>query len=99
MANYMARYRRSTSHYADVECAYVELERYLVLICNDTAPAAVRSNSKALGDARPTALPSSPIAPLSWAAVIGCRCNQMISRKVRAKLGYMLYQKCQTAKR
>ena len=25
--------------------------------------------------------------------------NQMISRKVRAKLGYMLYQKCQAAKR
>ena len=25
--------------------------------------------------------------------------NQMISRKVRASLGYMLYQKCQAAKR
>jgi hypothetical protein len=30
---FMARYRRSDGHYADVECAYVELERYLVLSC------------------------------------------------------------------
>ena len=35
MANGMDRYRRGTSHYADVECAYVELERYLVLSCNE----------------------------------------------------------------
>lgn len=28
----MARYRRSDGRYADVECAYAELERYLVLI-------------------------------------------------------------------
>jgi hypothetical protein len=31
MANFMARYRRGDGHYADVECAYDELERYLVL--------------------------------------------------------------------
>ena len=31
MANFMARYRRSDGHYARVECAYAELERYLVL--------------------------------------------------------------------
>jgi hypothetical protein len=30
----MARYCRSTSHYADVECAYAEPERYLVLIAH-----------------------------------------------------------------
>ena len=35
MANFMARYRRSAGHYADVECAYAELERYLVLSCNE----------------------------------------------------------------
>ena len=27
----MARYRRSDGHYADVECAYAEPKRYLVL--------------------------------------------------------------------
>jgi hypothetical protein len=27
----MARYRGGDGHYADVECAYGELERYLVL--------------------------------------------------------------------
>jgi hypothetical protein len=31
----MARYRRGGGHYADVECAYAELERYLVLSCNE----------------------------------------------------------------
>ena len=31
MANFMARYRRGAGHYANVECAYAELERYLVL--------------------------------------------------------------------
>jgi hypothetical protein len=31
MANFMARYRGGDGHYADVECAYGELERYLVL--------------------------------------------------------------------
>ena len=34
MANFMACYRRSISHYADVECTYAEFERYLVLSCN-----------------------------------------------------------------
>ena len=34
MANVMARYRRGAGDYADVECAYAELERYLVLSCN-----------------------------------------------------------------
>jgi hypothetical protein len=29
----MARYRGGDGHYADVECAYAELERYLVLSC------------------------------------------------------------------
>ena len=29
----MDRYRRSTSHYASVECADAEFERYLVLSC------------------------------------------------------------------
>ena len=33
MANFMDRYRRSTSHYANVECAHAEFERYLVLSC------------------------------------------------------------------
>ena len=31
MANFMARYRGGDGHYADVECADAELERYLVL--------------------------------------------------------------------
>jgi len=31
----MARYRRGNGHYADVECAYAQLERYLVLNCNE----------------------------------------------------------------
>ena len=35
MANFMARYRGGDAHYADVECAYAELERYLVLSCNE----------------------------------------------------------------
>ena len=29
----MARHRGSDGHYADVECAYAEFERYLVLSC------------------------------------------------------------------
>src|SRR5262249_36909270 len=35
MANFMARYRGSNRHYSHVECAYAELERYLVLNCNE----------------------------------------------------------------
>jgi len=31
----MARYRGSDGHHAHVECAYAELERYLVLSCNE----------------------------------------------------------------
>jgi hypothetical protein len=31
----MARYRGGDGHYADVECAYAEFERYLVLSCNE----------------------------------------------------------------
>ena len=31
MANFMARYRGGDGHHAHVECAYAELERYLVL--------------------------------------------------------------------
>jgi hypothetical protein len=34
MANFVARYRRSDGHYADVECAYDKFERYLVLIAH-----------------------------------------------------------------
>jgi hypothetical protein len=37
MANFMARYRGDDGHYADVECAYAELERYVVLSCNEPA--------------------------------------------------------------
>jgi hypothetical protein len=37
MANLMARYCGSDGHYADVECTYAELERYLVLSCNEYA--------------------------------------------------------------
>jgi hypothetical protein len=33
MANFVARYRGRDSHYADVECAYAELEGYLELSC------------------------------------------------------------------
>ena len=33
MASLVARYRGGDGHYADVECAYAELERYLVLSC------------------------------------------------------------------
>ena len=33
MGNFMANYRGGDGHYADVECAYAELERYLVLSC------------------------------------------------------------------
>jgi hypothetical protein len=35
MANFMARYRWGDGHYADVECANAELERYLVLSCDE----------------------------------------------------------------
>jgi hypothetical protein len=31
MANFVARYRGGNGHYADVECTYAELKRYLVL--------------------------------------------------------------------
>ena len=31
----MARYRGGDAHYADVDCAYVELKRYLVLSCDE----------------------------------------------------------------
>jgi hypothetical protein len=31
----MARYRGGDGHYADVECAYAELEQYVVLSCNE----------------------------------------------------------------
>jgi len=34
MESFMARGRRGAGHYADMECAYAELERYLVLSCN-----------------------------------------------------------------
>ena len=37
MANFVARNRRGNGHYADVECASAELERYLVLSCNEQA--------------------------------------------------------------
>jgi hypothetical protein len=37
MANFMARYRGGDGHYADVECAYGELERHLVLSFNEQA--------------------------------------------------------------
>jgi hypothetical protein len=33
----MDHHRRSDGHYADVECAYAELERYLVLSCSEEA--------------------------------------------------------------
>src|SRR5215472_4614309 len=35
MANFMARYRGSDGHYADVECAYADFERHLVLSCKE----------------------------------------------------------------
>ena len=35
MANFMARYRGGDGHYADVESAYAELERYVVLSCKE----------------------------------------------------------------
>ena len=35
MANFMDRCRGGDGHYADVECANAELERYLVLSCNE----------------------------------------------------------------
>jgi len=35
MANFMAHYRGGDGHYADVECAYAELEWYLVLSCDE----------------------------------------------------------------
>jgi hypothetical protein len=35
MANFMARYRGGDGHYADVECAYAELKRYLVLVATN----------------------------------------------------------------
>ena len=31
MANFVARYRGGDGHYADLECTYAELKRYLVL--------------------------------------------------------------------
>src|SRR5262249_32879000 len=33
MANFVAHYCGGDGHYADVECAYSELERYIVLSC------------------------------------------------------------------
>jgi hypothetical protein len=33
----MARYRGGDGHYTDVECAYAELERFLVLSGNEWA--------------------------------------------------------------
>ena len=33
----MARYRGGDGYYADMECAYAELERYLVLSCDEHA--------------------------------------------------------------
>ena len=35
MANFVARYRGGDGHYADLECSNAELERYLVLSCNE----------------------------------------------------------------
>jgi hypothetical protein len=43
----MARYRRSDGHYADVECAYADFERYLVLSC--AAPRGSRVFAQAVG--------------------------------------------------
>ena len=37
MANFMARYRGGDGHDVDVERAYAELERYLVLSCKVVA--------------------------------------------------------------
>ncbi len=34
----MARYRGSDGHYADVECAYADLERYLILKLKRISP-------------------------------------------------------------
>ena len=64
MASFMARHRGSDGNYADLECGHVELERYLVLISIDTAPAAAptvdakigrerSSDSKAVGGTQP----------------------------------------------
>ena len=35
MANFMARHRGGDGHYAGVDCVNAELERYLVLSCNE----------------------------------------------------------------
>src|SRR6516162_1624104 len=48
MANFVARYRRSDGHYADVECAYAELERHLVLSCNEDAATGEKKATKLL---------------------------------------------------
>ncbi len=48
MANFMARYRGSDGHYADVECAYAELERYVVLKLQRTSPLSEDLNMKRL---------------------------------------------------
>jgi hypothetical protein len=42
----MARYRWRDCHYADVECAYAEPERHLVLSCNDKRAAGKKKATK-----------------------------------------------------
>jgi hypothetical protein len=37
MANCVARYRGGGGHHSDLECAYPDLEWYLVLSCNERA--------------------------------------------------------------
>ena len=45
----MARYRGGDGHYADVECAYAELERDLVLNCNEDAATGKKKATKLPG--------------------------------------------------
>ena len=46
----MARYRGGDGHYADVECAYAQLEWYLVLSCNTAHPQIVSNKNGLAGD-------------------------------------------------
>jgi hypothetical protein len=52
MANFVDRYRRSDGHYPHVECAYVELERRLLLSCNEETAAEKKMATKTGGQSQ-----------------------------------------------
>jgi hypothetical protein len=72
MANASALYRGSDGHHSDLECAYADLERYLVLSCERESPLLERneatqqgglSRSHTYGVSRVLATEARPIIP------------------------------------